>query len=746
MSQRQSPNRNPASILKVKVSKIQTDNVPIVGWRTGRFFVDVKVDDGTEKTEIAIADSGWVLWDDEFHFDTSRTSRITFTLRAVHRVRMDTVVGWSQDQINASLWNSSSIARHLRNESGTLKTRIHFRMELLPRDAACAAQRQAAYHARAKSSAVHDLMAGIQISMGVCLCPAYPPGAERHARHTTWADDVHASTISAAEILGLDAIDPLSETWEFLLKHVEIFTNIIHPFVKFACSVLTMAQTVALAQKDRDERFRQLIKTISEVFCFLNELKMAALEGHRQTIKLLALQTTECAYFIRDYTKQKSFIIRAATNTISGAALQGKIGQYERKFQELKVAFRDGAALNTEITVVRIAEKVDRIATAGELNDLPYAPGARFDLGKQCLPGTRAALLDKIYEWVNKGDAETPRVLFISGDAGSGKSAIAHTVSSRFNELKRLGSSFFFARGHHDRGPDKLFSTVTRDLADLDSEWKEALKQVIGLRAVRKTSSVLEQFEEFILKPTRRSLYFGPVVIVIDALDAAGEPSARQALVSLLSSRSTELPSNFRILVTTRPEPDICNAFKRCADVAWWDMLHVVDKQSNLHDISAFFASELSGLDGWSDRACRKLTAKSKGEFGWAASACASVKEIGAAQSAPERISALISHPMVVPFSEELEDHSEDDNALSFLREKLHLPCFGSSSHERSSAHNSMFTHFLHPHTASKHPDLQDGGPSFPVPVFYPPSNGLGIAGVGEDAHYPGPTDAYNHC
>lgn len=59
-------------------------------------------------------------------------------------------------------------------------------------------------------------------------------------------------------------------------------------------------------QKERDNRFRQLIKVISEVFSFLNELQVAALEGHRQTIKLLTLQTTECAYFIRDYTK-KSF-------------------------------------------------------------------------------------------------------------------------------------------------------------------------------------------------------------------------------------------------------------------------------------------------------------------------------------------------------------------------------------------------------------------------------------------------------
>ena len=65
-----------------------------------------------------------------------------------------------------------------------------------------------------------------------------------------------------------------------------------------------------VAQKERDDRFRELIKITSEVFSFFNDLKVAALEGHRQTIILLALQTTECAYFIRDYTKQRSFSAR----------------------------------------------------------------------------------------------------------------------------------------------------------------------------------------------------------------------------------------------------------------------------------------------------------------------------------------------------------------------------------------------------------------------------------------------------
>ncbi|KAJ6586476.1 hypothetical protein DFH09DRAFT_1308498 [Mycena vulgaris] len=654
MVERHSSTKNPEKTAQDQ--GLQADNVPVVGWRTGRFLVDVKVNDSTAKSDIAVADSGSVSWGEEFHFDASDTSIITLTLLATHRVRAVTIVGWSEEGVTGSLWSSTSNERRLRNETGTLKTNIRFNMDLLPHGAPSADKRQAASNARARSAA-HDLMTGMGITMVACLSPAHPPGAETHARYAPGVDEMHTSILPAAEILGLEPIDSVSKIWDDLIKHVDLFTRVVNrfseilPYAKFACSVLTMAQKVVIAQRDRDDRFRELIKLTSE--------------GHRPTIKLMTLQTAECAYFIRDYTKQKSFIIRAATHSIS----------------ELKVAFRDGAALHTEITVLRIAEKVDGIVTAGELDDLPYAPGARFDLGKQCLSGTREGLLDKIFDWVNSGDVATPRVLVLTAGAGSGKSAVAHTVSRRFNELQRP-------------------RTITRDMADLDPEWREALKQVIGMRAVRKTAAP--------------PLYFGPVVIVIDALDASGDPSARQALLSLLSSRTKELPSNFRILLTTRPESDICDAFSKCEDVALWDL---EDELSNLNDIAAFFTSELSEVAGWSHRICRKLTGKSEGDFGWGVAACGFIKARGVSQTPAERISDLLSRPKASLFNEADYSNTEGETAFASFREKLHLPHFRTSWHDESSGHghpSMMFSRILHPH--------QDVQPAFPVSTFY--SNG----------------------
>ena len=111
------------------------------------------------------------------------------------------------------------------------------------------------------------------------------------------------------------------------------------------------------------------------------------------------------------------------------------------------------------------------------MDDIPYADDATFDEAKGCQAGTRVGILDEITEWINAEDG--PRIFLLSGAAGTGKSAIAHTIAHRFKNMNRLGSSFCFVRGRTDRGPDKLFSTVARDLADFDEGIRRTLYKVV---------------------------------------------------------------------------------------------------------------------------------------------------------------------------------------------------------------------------------------------------------------------------
>ena len=73
-----------------------------------------------------------------------------------------------------------------------------------------------------------------------------------------------------------------------------------------------------------------------------------------------------------------------------------------------------------------------------KIREIPYGTGSRFIPDKGCLAGTRMAFLDFIVDWVD--DPTSERCLVLFGQAGTGKSSIAHEVARRFSVMHRLTS------------------------------------------------------------------------------------------------------------------------------------------------------------------------------------------------------------------------------------------------------------------------------------------------------------------
>jgi hypothetical protein len=72
-------------------------------------------------------------------------------------------------------------------------------------------------------------------------------------------------------------------------------------------------------------------------------------------------------------------------------------------------------------------------------------------------------------------------LFWLNGQAGTGKSTIALTVAQRFRNERRLGASFFFARGQGDRGNVKrFFTTLASYLADLSLDLKHLISEAIA--------------------------------------------------------------------------------------------------------------------------------------------------------------------------------------------------------------------------------------------------------------------------
>jgi len=238
------------------------------------------------------------------------------------------------------------------------------------------------------------------------------------------------------------------------------------------------------------------------------------------------------------------------------------VRDYNKVFDDLLQQFRNRATSDTLVAVHRIWEDLKTqgntfsdwiyhtpwarfdlscIATGFDLDSMPYVSGAGLDTRKLCLEDTRREILEEITDWINRTEGDTPRIFWLHGSAGTGKSSIAHTIADRFKKLQRLGSCYCFDRNETaQRRDQKIFTTIARDLADKDKHIRSALVDIICLdTSLKNTSDIVQQWKEMVLKPAQKLSegMVGPIVIIIDALDESGSPNSRDRLLHILSGK-----------------------------------------------------------------------------------------------------------------------------------------------------------------------------------------------------------------
>ncbi|KDQ54636.1 hypothetical protein JAAARDRAFT_400570, partial [Jaapia argillacea MUCL 33604] len=482
------------------------------------------------------------------------------------------------------------------------------------------------------------------------------------------------STATSAVNAVTSAAKPFADVWQPVLTSVEAFVKSVdailelHPYAKAAWSLLSCVYKMAVDQIERDAKINSLAGVMYDIYEIAKDadpLKDYTTIG--DTLKRMLLQTVECAYFIRAYAETKGFVERTIKNKVF--PVDEVIVKFEKTFEGLKSDLLNKATIQASITVFRIWDTVKELGKRGGchsdleliqnlyiegeivLGDLPYA-SASFKIELECLPGTREEVLKEIVDWANNASRESDgsRVFLITGVAGSGKSAIAHTVARRFAEQDRLGSSFFFKRGSAERTlPEYLFGTIARDLADQNRQFRSNLLDVVrDNRSLRQTTSVPIQFRSFVLEPTRDLTIIGPIIIVIDALD---ECSDYAYILDILAFQLAKLPDNFCILITARSGDAINRKFKS-SSYTRHKRMEEIPHPSTTADISLFIDSQLrNGADvieeivsEWPDgRWCPELTAKADGLFIWALTACRFIQQAG--HHPVDRLKMLISEP-----------------------------------------------------------------------------------------------------
>ncbi|VUC28464.1 unnamed protein product [Clonostachys rosea] len=269
--------------------------------------------------------------------------------------------------------------------------------------------------------------------------------------------------------------------------------------------------------------------------------------------------------------------------------------------------------LTTALTIDHTQEVVG-MSQEQVLSQLPVAKYASYDAyadehDTRCHPKTRVDLRKDIMSWAE--DPEGPRIFWLNGMAGTGKSTISRTLAQAFADRGCLGGSFFFKRGERDRGSAaQLFTTLCSQLI----AWKPALaphvRAAMDADRTVTTKSLRDQFGKLILSPLgkleEQLAEKITVVFVIDALDECERDDEITEVVHLLSQAKVLSTLILRTLITSRPEIPIRLGFHQIGGNYQDLILHDVPKPVIEHDIAVFFDDRLEQVRDRYNSTCRE--------------------------------------------------------------------------------------------------------------------------------------------
>ncbi|ORY47903.1 WD40 repeat-like protein [Rhizoclosmatium globosum] len=183
--------------------------------------------------------------------------------------------------------------------------------------------------------------------------------------------------------------------------------------------------------------------------------------------------------------------------------------------------------------------------------------------------GTRMWVVDALNDWVDTDE----RAMWMNGGAGTGKSLIAYSLLVNLPDTYKVGSIFFCR--HNDerkRDPIVLVATMIWNLySSVESkEFRDHIETEMKADNVRvkqeNKQSILRDpvsaFERIIVEGLKKvSPQERKLLIVVDALDEL-DILTRKSVLTILTSKTSELPSFVKLLTTGRPESDIYHSLQ----------------------------------------------------------------------------------------------------------------------------------------------------------------------------------------
>ncbi|KAF9445118.1 hypothetical protein P691DRAFT_762774 [Macrolepiota fuliginosa MF-IS2] len=159
----------------------------------------------------------------------------------------------------------------------------------------------------------------------------------------------------------------------------------------------------------------------------------------------------------------------------------------------------------------------------------------------QCHPSTHKHLKEHVTKW-GMGDGNDWRMLWLSGFAAVGKSAVAQIITKEFQEAGQLGASFFFSQPNHLNDPDTIIPTLIYQLTMKVPKYKNIINCCLTNDFWILRKNCCTQFHKLIIEPfyilMTQYLHTTPqsLLIIIDGLDECMDKQAQCKFIDMIST------------------------------------------------------------------------------------------------------------------------------------------------------------------------------------------------------------------
>jgi hypothetical protein len=246
----------------------------------------------------------------------------------------------------------------------------------------------------------------------------------------------------------------------------------------------------------------------------------------------------------------------------------------------------------------------------------------------RCHPDTRVKLIAQIVAWF-KGEAQEELLLWLTGPAGVGKSAIVQTFAEYLAKNHFLGASVFISRPNGRNNPHRIFITIAYQLSIRIEAYRNFVTERLSVDPELVNREMAAQFAAFIVEPfVEKRIGAGGQRwgILLDGLDELQGEDAQCEIIQLITAFAHEHHDTPVVwVIASRPEPHISNAFDDDANWGHWSEYIPIDSTEACKDVERFLRSSFETTQKkfrhcvprhWpSDDDFLKLTAAASGLF-----------------------------------------------------------------------------------------------------------------------------------